>query len=98
MHELRFIWDPLKAATNARKHGVTFVEALTAFADEHGLLLDDPDHSVGEERFVLLGMSGSLRLLVVVHHYDDGDGTIRLISARKASRGERAAYDERWAE
>ncbi len=98
MHELRFIWDPLKAATNARKHGVTFVEALTAFADEHGLLLDDPDNSVGEERFVLLGMSGSLRLLVVVHRYDDEDRTIRLISARNASRGERAAYDERWIE
>ena len=69
MADLHFTWDPRKAVANAQKHAVTFEEARTAFADEHGLLLDDPDHSTEEERSILLGLSSSLRLLVVVHCY-----------------------------
>lgn len=61
MSDLRFEWDPRKAAGNLRKHGVSFDEAQTAFADEHGLLLDDPEHSAEEDRFILLGLSVATR-------------------------------------
>lgn len=69
MAPLRFDWDAAKAAANQRKHGVSFDEASTAFSDDHALLLDDPDHSPDEDRFLLLGLGASLRLLVVVHCY-----------------------------
>ena len=90
---MRFEWDPAKARENRRKHGVSFDEAITVFADERAILLDDTDHSESEERFVLLGLSAPLRILVVAHCYREGDGAIRLISARKATRTERAQYD-----
>jgi len=93
---LRFEWDPQKAAANARRHGVSFEEAVTAFADEGALLLDDPEHSETEERFVLLGLSAVLRLLVVVHCYRATEETVRIISARKATRSEAAQYVGRW--
>jgi uncharacterized DUF497 family protein len=96
MGELRFEWDPRKAAANRRKHGVSFTEAETAFTDEHGLLIDDPEHSAEENRFILLGMSAVMRLLVVVHCYRVDYRVIRLISARKAERLERRQYEERW--
>ena len=64
--------------------------------DEHGLLLDDPDHSGTEERFILLGLSAAFRVLVVVHSYREDEDTIRIISARKATRHEREQYDARW--
>ena len=64
-----FVWDPAKAALNVRKHGVSFEDAQTVFADERARLIDDPDHSEAEERFVLLGLSSAMRLLVVVHCY-----------------------------
>ena len=64
---LRFEWDPTKAAANLRKHGVSFEDAQTVFADENAKLIDDPDHSEEEDRFVLLGLSSSLRLLVACH-------------------------------
>ena len=96
MADLRFEWDPKKAAENTRKHGVTFDEARSVFVDEHALLLDDPDHSTTDDRFVLLGLSAAMRVLVVVHGYRDPEGIIRLISARKATRTERAHYLERW--
>ena len=96
MSDLRFVWDAGKATANERKHGVAFDEARTAFADEHALLLDDPDHSMPtEDRFILLGLSGALRLLVVVHAYRDPGAVIRLISARRATRTERATYAAR---
>lgn len=79
-----------------RKHGVSFREAVTAFSDERGLLLDDPDHSAGEERFILLGLSAGLRTIVVVHCYREAQDTIRIISARKATRPERATHEARW--
>ena len=96
MSDLRFEWDPRKAAENLRKHGVTFEEARSAFADERGLLLDDPQHSAEEERFILLGLSATLRLLVVAHCYRQRDGVIRIITARKATRTERRTYTQRW--
>ncbi len=96
MGELRFAWDAAKAAANARKHGVSFTEAQTVFSDERALLLDGPDHSVMEDRFVLLGLSAKLRALVVVHCYRENEDVIRLISARKATRAERRQYEERW--
>jgi uncharacterized protein len=95
MAPLRFTWHPPKATANRAKHGVTFEEAQTVFSDAAALLLDDPEHSTGEERFLLLGLSATLRLLVVVHCYRADDGVIHLISARKATRSERAQYDAR---
>ncbi len=89
---LRFEWDPRKAAANFRKHGVSFEDAESVFADERARLIDDPDHSVDEERFLLLGLSSSLRLLVVAHCYREAGGIIRIISARKATREEQRFY------
>ncbi len=94
MGDLRFEWDPRKAAANLRKHGVSFSEAETVFSDEHGLIIDDVEHSDAEERFVLLGMSAASRTLVVVHCYRAEDLIIRMISARKADRIERQQYHE----
>jgi uncharacterized DUF497 family protein len=94
--EIRFAWDPAKNRANRRKHGVSFEEAETAFADEHALLIDDPDHSASEARFVLLGLSVRFRVLLVVHSYRESDAVIRIISARRATKAERARYDERW--
>jgi uncharacterized DUF497 family protein len=92
----RFEWDPRKNAANKRKHGVSFEEARSVFADEHGLLIDDPDHSEDEERFILLGISASDRTLVVCHCYRHGDEVIRIISARRANAAERSEYTSRW--
>jgi len=91
--ELRFEWDETKNASNRRKHGVSFEEAKSAFADEFGRLITDPDHSEEEDRFILMGMSLRLRLLIVCHCYRRGD-TLRIISARKANRSERTQYEE----
>lgn len=93
MDDLRFEWDPAKARENLRKHGVSFDAARTVFADDNAILLDDADHSADEDRFALLGLSAPLRLLVVAHCYREGDTVIRVISARKATRTERAQYD-----
>ncbi len=92
MAELRIEWDPRKAAANKRKHGVSFDEAATVFSDEFGRLIDDPDSSEEEDRFILLGMSWSLRLLVVCHCYRTAPDVIRIISARKANRSEHSQY------
>lgn len=88
----RFSWDPAKAASNRRRHWVTFEEATTTFGDPLSITLADPDHSLGELRFVLLGLSDRQRLLVVVHA-TWGD-IIRIISARLATRRERRTYEE----
>ena len=95
MSDLHFEWGPAKAATNQRKHGVSFDEAATAFADEYGLVISDPDHSADEDRFILLGLSGAARHLVVVHAFRESEAVIRIISARKATRAERRQYEER---
>ena len=91
MAELGFSWDPKKARSNERKHGVSFEEAQTVFSDENGLLLDDPDYSEHEVRYLLLGLSSSLRILVVSHTLRDAD-TIRIISARDADASEARQY------
>jgi uncharacterized protein len=96
MGELRFEWDPAKAVANEHRHGISFPEAQSVFGDEHALLLDDPDHSEVEDRFILLGLSAALRVLVVVHCYRESEDTIRLISARRATRSERRHYAARW--
>ena len=83
MDEIRFAWDPAKASANLRKHGVSFEEAETVFADDNALLLDDPGHSVDEERAILLGLSARLRVVVVCHTLRDDGRTIRIISGRK---------------
>lgn len=89
---LRFEWGPKKAVANLRKHSVSFDDAQTVFADENAKLIDDPDHSDEEDRFVLLGLSSSLRLLVVCHCYRSEGNVIRIISARKAEGHERNPY------
>lgn len=92
MSTLRFEWDERKAAANAKKHGITFDEAKSVFVDERAKLIDDPDHSEDEDRFVLLGLSTSLRLLLVCHCYRSDGNVIRIISARKASSRESKSY------
>ena len=96
MADLRFEWDPAKDRANLRKHKVSFQEAESVFADEHGRLLDDPDHSEGEDRYVLMGLSSRFRVLVVVHTYRGNEDVIRLISARRATKAEQGYYDARW--
>jgi uncharacterized DUF497 family protein len=89
---LRFEWDPEKAAANLDKHGVDFEEARTVFGDPLGRIVDDPRHSVGERRFVLMGQSDQRRLLVVM--YGERVDAVRIISARGATRQEQKDYEE----
>jgi uncharacterized DUF497 family protein len=89
---MRFKWDARKAASNLRKHGVGFDEASTVFADELSATGADPEHSLGEGRFLTIGLSSRHRLLVVSHA--DHDDDIRIISARQATHGERRIYEE----
>ena len=93
MNEIRFEWNKLKALANKRKHGVSFEEAQTVFYDEEAVEFDDPDHSQDEDRFIILGMSLKLRVLVISHCVRKGD-VIRIISARKATRHEANHYWE----
>ena len=94
MDELFFEWDANKNITNQKKHHISFEEAQTVFYDEHALLIDDPDHSVEEERFILLGFSRRANLLVVCHCYRQSESVIRIISARKATKSEEQTYHE----
>lgn len=94
MKSLSFSWDERKNKENQRKHGVPFSEAKTVFYDEHARLLHDPDHSTEEDRFILLGFSATLRMLVVCHCYREREGVIRIISARKATKHEQKLYRE----
>lgn len=96
MSGLRIEWDERKNAANKRKHGVSFEEAETVFYDDRAVLTQDPDDDQGEDRFLLLGLSASLRTLVVCHCYREAEDVIRIISARKAHREERRDYDKRW--
>jgi len=95
MTNLQFEWDEAKAVSNLRKHAITFEEAKTVFIDERGKLIGDPDHSDVENRFILLGISAVLRVLVVVHAYRTDKHVIRIISARKASKSEERFYAQR---
>ena len=92
MSTLRFEWDKRKALANERKHGVSFDEARSVFFDERARLIDDPEHSEDEERFILMGLSSSLRLLLVCHCYRSKANVIRIISARKATARESKSY------
>jgi uncharacterized DUF497 family protein len=96
MNELRCEWDGRKSRQNKRKHGVSFEEAQSVFLDERAIRFFDPDHSEDEERFLLLGMSFVLRILVVCHCYRAEDWIIRIISARKANEIEVRAYAAYW--
>jgi uncharacterized protein len=93
MQDIEFLWDDRKVAANLRKHRVSFQEAITAFYDEDALHIPDPDHSLSKERFVLLGMSSRLRVLIVCHCFRAGDSAIRIYSARRATRRERELYE-----
>ena len=92
MEELKFIWDENKNKLNQKKHGISFIEAKSVFYDQDGRLISDPDHSESEDRFILLGFSSSLNLLVVCHCYRENEDTIRIISARKATKSEKRQY------
>ena len=89
---LEFTWDPIKAGANLRKHRVSFPEATTAFGDPFSVTITDPDHSLAEQRYLLIGVSSRSRLLVVSH--TERPDTIRIISARRATRDEQKAYEE----
>jgi uncharacterized protein len=89
---VNFEWDPLKAARNRRKHGVSFHEAATVFGDPLAITYHDPDHSISEQRFITVGTSNVGRLLIVAHA--DRAENIRIISARKATLREREDYEE----
>jgi Uncharacterized protein conserved in bacteria len=89
---MKFEWDPNKAKLNVRKHGVSFEEAVTALKDPMSATGSDPDHSIAEQRYITFGLSKRGRLLVV-SHTDKGE-TMRIISARTASKGERKIYEE----
>ena len=92
MPDLRFEWDPAKAAANLKKHGVGFDEAKSVFADERAKIIADPGHSEDEDRFILLGLSTRFKLLVVCHCYRSKSNEIRIISARKATATESRDY------
>lgn len=89
---MEFEWDTNKATANLKKHGVSFTEAATVFADPLSITFPDPDHSVGESRYITMGLSSSIKLLIVAH--TDRDNYIRIISAREATRREKRFYEE----
>ncbi|MDE6678344.1 MAG: BrnT family toxin [Ruminococcus sp.] len=96
MEELRFQWDENKNELNKRKHGLSFEEAKEVFDDDNAILFDDPDHSIGEERFLIIGMTVSQKICLVSHCYRGSDDIIRIISARKATKNEKKTYMKGW--
>lgn len=92
MDLLRFEWDAQKSVANFKKHGVAFEEAKSVFYDERARLIQDPDHSQSEDRYVLIGSSARFRILVVCHCYRGRRGIIRIISARRATGREASSY------
>ena len=92
MKDVYFEWNEAKSKANIQKHGISFEEAKSVFLDEYALLIADPDHSETEDRFVLLGLSVKLRLLLVCHCFEVEDNLIRVISCRKATRKEMTLY------
>lgn len=91
---MRFLWDQNKNLANIKKHKISSEEAKTVFFDDNARLIPDPGHSISEERFIILGLTNKLRLLVVVHTYKENDDIIRIISARKATKSESKYYYE----
>ena len=94
MKDISFVWDPRKNLINQTKHDIDFDEAKTVFFDEFARVIFDPSHSTEEDRFIILGLSSKLRLLVVCHCYRESDSIIRLISARKANKKEEVSYEK----
>ena len=92
MSSISFIWDEEKARENLEKHQISFEEAQTVFSDPNARMIFDTEYSNDEERFILLGISSGLRLLVVCHCYREDDMVIRIISARKATKNEQKKY------
>lgn len=92
MSQVRFEWNEKKNRENQKKHRVSFEEAQTVFLDEDAIQFGDPDHSKDEDRFIMLGMSFRLRVLIVCHCYREDDATIRIISARRANKKEQSVY------
>ena len=93
---IKFEWDENKADQNLRKHKISFQKTRSVFSDDNARLISDPDHSKGEDRFLLLGLSQNLRILIVFHVYKENDELIRLISARKATKNESKYYKSRF--
>ena len=91
---LRFEWDEEKNQINQKKHKISFEEAQSVFFDEEALIIDDPEHSLEEERFIILGLSKKANLLVVCHCYRESDTIMRIISARKATVRETISYNK----
>ncbi len=89
---MHFVWDQNKNLANIKKHKISFEEAETVFFDDNARLIPDPEHSISEERFIILGITNKLRLLTVVHTYKEDDDVIRIISARKATKNETKYY------
>lgn len=96
MDELNFEWDENKNKINKHKHGISFEEARSVFFDDNAILFDDPEHSRGEERFLIIGVSETENICIVSHCYRDSENTIRIISARKATKNEKKVYIEGW--
>lgn len=92
MDMIKFEWDENKNQTNQRKHGISFEEAKTVFYDEYAILFDDPEHSAEEDRFLIIGITGTEKICIVSHCYRGNEGTIRIISARKATKNEKKIY------
>ena len=93
MNEITFAWDEKKNSININKHGVSFEEAKTVFFDSNARLIPDPEHSSSEERFILMGFSNKLNILLVVHSFNK-EKEIRIISVRKATKNERKQYED----
>ena len=94
MQTIKFEWDDNKNEINKKKHKISFDEAITVFDDAEALVIDDPEHSQEEDRFIILGLSNKSNLLVVCHCYRESDTVIRIISARKSTRNETKQYYE----
>ena len=92
MKTISFVWDRTKAESNLKKHKISFEEAQTVFSDPNARMIFDPEHSGDEDRFILLGISSGLRLLIVYHCYIKDDMVIRIISARKSNKNEQKQY------
>lgn len=93
---IQFTWDENKNEINKKKHGISFEEATEVFSDDNAILFDDPDHSLEEDRFLIIGAIKSSKICIVSHCYKDDDNIIRLISAREATKRERTVYLEGW--
>ena len=94
MNTIKFEWDENKNKINQKKHKISFEEAKTVFYDDNAILFHDPDHSIGEERFLIIGISQTEKLCIVSHCYREKDDIIRIISARKATKTESKIYTE----